>query len=131
MRSLSILGLAMLLGGCVHRGAPAPVPVRGPARDSLIQLDLSRGDTVAAHGAIDGALLLLHPDVVYLRGGAPAAYGRDAARALFIANPPTPGTAFLWQPLSAELSADGRAAYTFGIASRAGAGKSPLRADRY
>src|SRR4051812_29517910 len=94
----SLLPAALLLFGCSlrHKSA-APEPARGPARDSLFQLDQTRGDSVAARGGVDGALALFSPGIVFLRAGVPAIYGRDAARALLNAGPTTRAQA--WQPL--------------------------------
>ena len=119
MTPRSLLPAALLLFGCrLHRPPVAPEPARGPARDSLFQLDQSRGDTIVARGPVDGMLALLDPDVVFLRAGVPATYGRDAARTLFTAaNQPSPH-ALTWQPLGGGVSYDLRSAYTFGIAAR-------------
>jgi ketosteroid isomerase-like protein len=127
---------ALLLAGCsLHRSRVAPPPpARGAVRDSLMQLDANRGDSVAAHGFVDGSTALLRPDVVYLRGNAPAVYGREAARALLVAGLPRPGSIVSWQPLGGELSVDQISGYTYGIAARSTsptAGGSVIRLDRY
>src|SRR4051812_34655614 len=135
MRPLRVLCLATMLGlasaGCWRRSSTAPLPVRGPARDSLIQLDLSRGDTLKARGAIEGTLAMVRSDVVYLRAGVPALYGREALRLVMAAARPPANSAFLWQPLGAELSADRRSAYTYGVAVMSTAQPSSARLDRY
>lgn len=124
-----LLPAALLLSGCrLHRGPVAPEPARGPARDSLLQLDLTRGDTVAARGSVDGMLALLDSDVVFLREGVPATYGQDAARALFTAASRS-AEARTWQPLGGAVSYDLRSAYTYGIA--ASADGSRTRLERY
>jgi ketosteroid isomerase-like protein len=108
------------------------LPARGPARDSLLQLDVTRGDSVAAQGAVEGLLAFLAEDVVFLAAGAPTVYGRAAARRLLAANPPAPGTRFTWQPLGGELSGDHKSAYTYGIAARVRRqGDSTLALARY
>ena len=77
-------------------------------------------------------MALLRADVVYLRGGAPTLYGRDAARTLLAATSSPPGTSFLWSPLGGELSADHRSGYTFGVAVRAVPdGKPVVRVNHY
>jgi ketosteroid isomerase-like protein len=131
MRSLLVASAALLLGGCFHRGSVATpsVPPRGPTRDSLIQLDLTRGDTVAARGPVAGVVSLLRPDVVYLRAGVPAVYGREGTRALLAAGP-EPG-AVLWQPLGGGISRDGRSGYTYGVTTRGVVGRTGLRIERY
>src|SRR5438552_17937022 len=88
MRPLAITPATLLLAGCLHRTPepPAPPP-RGPARDSLLQLDLTRGDTVAARGPVDGMVALFRADVVFLRAGVPAVYGRDGARGVMTSSP--------------------------------------------
>ena len=135
MRSLKVLGVAaLLLTGWWRRPSPAPLPARGPARDSLVQLDMSRGDSVAARGIVEGALALARVDIVYLRAGVPTLYGRDAAKTLLTRSRPAPpaGAAYTWQPLGAELSADHRSAYTYGVVTVATPATPPvIRADRY
>lgn len=130
MTSRSLLPAALLLFGCrLHRQPVAPEPARGPARDSLFQLDQSRGDTVAARGRVDGMLALLDPDVVFLRAGVPATYGRGAARALFRATSQPNSGDLTWQPLGGGVSYDRRSGYTFGIAARGA--QSGTRLERY
>jgi hypothetical protein len=136
MRTRSLIPAALLLFGCSLRHAPvvAPAPARGPARDSLFQLDEIRGDSVAAHGPVDGVLALLAPDVVYLRAGAPATYGRDAARALLLATTPTSADlprVESWEPLGGGVSNDLRSAYTFGITARAAPPRREIHFERY
>jgi ketosteroid isomerase-like protein len=122
----------MLLGACARNPRPAPLPARGPARDSLIQLDRSRADSVRTLGPIEGMLSLLGADVAYLSAGAPTVYGLEAARRLHAADPPAAGTLFTWHPLGGELSADHRSAYTFGVAARvAPQATGELHLDRY
>jgi ketosteroid isomerase-like protein len=119
----------LLLGACgLRRKSVAPEPARAPARDSLLRLDQTRGDSVAARGAVEGALALLDAGVVYLRAGVPAVYGRDAARAL-LAAPPGFRTQS-WQPLGGGVADDLRHAYTYGLAAYSVA-PSGIRVDRY
>jgi ketosteroid isomerase-like protein len=130
MITRSLLPAALLLLGCrLHNRPVAPEPARGPARDSLFQLDQSRRDTVAARGPVDGMLALLDPDVVFLRAGVPATYGREAARALFTAGSRPSSGAPVWQPLGGGVSYDLRSAYTFGIAAHGAS--SGTRLERY
>jgi ketosteroid isomerase-like protein len=129
MRSLGIL-LALCAACAGHRTPPTPVTVRGPARDSLFALDETRTDSAAAHGIVDAMIGLMSPDAIYLRAGAPAAYGSDAVRALLKATPDTPGIRSSWQPEGGGISDDLRSAYTFGIVAR-GAADSPIRFERY
>jgi hypothetical protein len=132
MRTRSLLPAALLLYGCsLHRRPAEPEPARGPARDSLFQLDQSRGDTIIRRGSIDGMLALLTPDVVYLRAGVPAVYGRSAARAVLAAGITAAATNVSWQPLGGGVSNDLLAAYTYGVAARVGEPRSPVRLERY
>src|SRR5262245_32364279 len=118
MRSVLLVLVTTLLGACARHPRPALLPVRGPARDSLVQLDLARTDSAAALGALNGMLSLLADDLVFLCAGAPIVYGREAARRLLEANPPPAGTVLSWQPLGGELSGDHRSGYTYGVAAR-------------
>src|SRR5438132_14344689 len=102
MRTRLLIPAALLLTGCGLRRRPAaPEPARGPARDSLFQLDQTRGDSVAARGAVDGMIALLAPSAVFLRAGVPAIYGRDAVRALLAASAASaaPAGSQTWEPL--------------------------------
>jgi len=129
MTTRLLLPAALLLCGCgLRHHAVAPEPARGPARDSLFLLDQTRGDSVAARGAIDGPLALLSPGVVFLRAGVPVVFGRDAARTLFATSPAT--GAHAWQPLGGGVSYDLRHGYTFGIAAHA-PGSTAIRLERY
>jgi ketosteroid isomerase-like protein len=73
-------------------------------------------------------LALLHDNVVYLRAGVPAIYGRDAARLLFASTPSSRSQT--WQPLGGGVSYDLRGGYTYGIAAHA-TGTAAVRLDRY
>ncbi|MEO7082875.1 MAG: hypothetical protein ABI442_18525 [Gemmatimonadaceae bacterium] len=115
MRIRSLVLAAGLLASCsLHHRPPTPAPARGPARDSLLQLDMTRGDSVARRGPVDGGSALFDAEVIYLRAGVPAVYGRDAARVLFASL--SPGTS--WEPLGSGVSYDLRAAYTYGVVAR-------------
>lgn len=117
----------MLLCGCAwHREPSAPEPARGPARDTLFRIDQARGDSAAAIGAGSFA-----PNVAYLRGGAPAVYGREAAAGLLQSTGASDGRT-VWEPLGGGVSADLLAGYTFGVAARlAPEGSRPIRFGRY
>src|SRR4051794_27731825 len=114
MRTRSVIPAALLLCGCAlrHRSAP-PEPARGPARDSLFRLDQGRGELVALHGPVDGVLRMLAPNVVYLRAGVPAVYGREGTRELLSTGGVPAG--IVWEPLGGGVSYDLMAAYTFGV----------------
>jgi ketosteroid isomerase-like protein len=132
MRTRSLLPAAVLSFGCsLHHRPVAPEPARGPARDSLFQLDQTRADSVAARGPVDGMLSLLAPDVVYLRAGVPTVYGLDGARALFAAAAGHGASTISWQPLGGGISDDLRSAYTFGVTARVAASRAELRPERY
>ncbi len=128
----ALIPAAVLLTGCsLHHRPPVIEPVRGPARDSLLLLDQTRSDSVAARGRVQGLLALMAPDVAYLRAGIPAVYGYDAARALFEVAPGMPGPLPAWQPLGGGVSRDLRSGYTYGVTAHAEAPKGSLRVDRY
>jgi ketosteroid isomerase-like protein len=134
MKACLVLPTALLLSGCsLHHRTLAPEPARSPARDSLFRLDESRADSVAIHGAVDGALTLLAGDVIYLRAGVPAVYGLAAVRTLLPATNPPGAPVSAWQPLGGGVSNDLGSAYTFGVAARAvaGAGSGPIQLARY
>lgn len=133
MRTRSvILATATLLSGCSLRHRPAPPePARGPALDSLFQIDQSRGDSLLARGPVEGMLALLGEDVVYLRAGVPAVYGREGARALLVAGSGTPAASVAWQPVGGGVSDDLHAAYTYGVVARLSQAKSSIHFERY
>lgn len=123
---------AVLLIGCSLHHRPAVIePVRGPTRDSLLFLDQTRGDSVAAHGRVAGSLALMGAEVAYLRAGIPAVYGYDAARALYEAAGEASGPAPKWQPLGGGVSRDLRSGFTYGVAAHVETAKGSLRVDRY
>jgi len=126
-----VVAAAALLAGCVlRRGPAAPQPARGPAADSLLRFDQSRGELVATKGSHDAMAELLHPDVVYLRAGVPAVYGRDAVSDLLAAPAPTIPSGIAWEPLGGAVSYDLLAGYTFGVTARPTSG-SPIHFERY
>jgi len=127
---LGLFPAALTLLACSHAPpAPQPVPARGPSRDSLLASDVERTATVRARGAVAGSVEWLRSDVVYLRAGAPALRGIDAARALIADTVDVPPTV-AWQPLGGDLSADRRAGYTFGVAART-LGNDSVSVERY
>jgi ketosteroid isomerase-like protein len=132
MRTRSLIPAAVLSFGCsLHHRPVAPEPARGPARDSLFQLDQTRADSVASRGPVEGMLALLAPDVAYLRAGVPTVFGRDAARLLFAASARSSATTVSWQPLGGGVSDDLRSAYTFGVTARITPARPELRPERY
>jgi ketosteroid isomerase-like protein len=133
MRTRSVIVVtAALIAGCSLRHRPvSPEPARGPALDSLFQIDQSRGDSVLARGFIDGMLGLLSEDIVYLRAGVPAVYGREAARTLFAAGSGVAALSLAWQPIGGGVSDDLRAGYTYGVVARLPQVKSPIHFERY
>jgi len=131
MRTRSVIPAALLLCGCAFRHrAAAPEPARGPARDSLFQLDQSRGELIASRGAVDGMLSVLAPNVVFLRAGVPTVYGREGVRQLLTGGAPATG-AVSWEPLGGGVSYDLMSAYTYGVASRTSGSNSGPRLERY
>jgi ketosteroid isomerase-like protein len=131
MRTRSLIPAAVLLIGCGLRHRPVgPEPARGPARDSLLLFDQTRGDSIAQRGAVEGMLAVLASDVVYLRASAPAVYGRESVRALLTASEHPPNE-MAWQPLGGGVSYDLRSAYTYGVTARGLGVKSGIRLERY
>lgn len=134
MRTRSLIPAAALLYGCGSRHpVAAPEPARDPVRDSVFQLDQARGDSLRARGPVEGMLALLSADVIYLRAGVPAVYGRDAARALFAAGSVGASSSLAWQPLGGDVSNDLHSGYTFGVAARVSGGgpSAVIRFERY
>lgn len=133
MRTRSIIPAAMLLCGCLHHHPAAPAPARGPARDTLYELDRSRShrSTAGRNRSADSTIALLAPNVVYLRGGAPAVYGFDGARLLLSSIPPSVDGA-TWLPLGGGVSDDLLGGYTYGVtARRADSSNGSIRFERY
>jgi len=108
----------------------APEPARGPARDSLFHLDQSRGDSIAARGLVDGQLAVFADNVAYLRAGAPAVYGRDAAKIVLDVAKENNASSISWEPLGGGVSYDLLAGYTYGVAARDN-GARPPHIERY
>ena len=131
MKRRIVISMAVLLAGCaLHRGPATPEPARGPAADSLLRFDQSRGELVATKGPHDAMAELLHPEVVYLRAGVPAVYGRDAVNDLLAAPAPAVPSGIAWEPLGGAVSYDLLAGYTFGVTARPSAGSS-IHFERY
>lgn len=131
MRSSCLASSILVLCGCaLHHGAPVPEPARDPARDSLFLIDQARTDSVAARGDVEGMLASFAPSVVFLRAGAPAAFGLSATQRLLRAGGEPPGTRTAWEPLGGGVSDDVRAAYTFGVSVRAAPAATP-QIERY
>lgn len=128
-----IRAAALLCGwGCALRHRPAtPEPARGPARDSLFQVDQGRGELLASRGPVDGMVSLLAPNVVYLRAGVPAVYGRDGVRELLTAGVAGAPPAITWEPLGGGVSYDLMAGYTYGVAARQAPPGPGVRLERY
>src|SRR6266487_3094517 len=100
MWTRTVILATVLVSGCgLRHRQVAPEPARGPALDSLFRLDESRGDSVIARGPVDGMLALLGEDIVYLRAGVPAVYGREGARVLMAAGAGAPTLNVAWQPV--------------------------------
>jgi ketosteroid isomerase-like protein len=135
MRTHALLLATLVSLGCgFHNHPPVPMPARGPARDSLLELDQSRADSLDAHGAIDGMLSLLGTDVVFLRAGLPAVYGKAATRAVFASGSDAVAPGTIWQPLGGRVSLDVNSGYTYGIVGRVAVGRSrgpAVRLERY
>jgi len=149
MRLHSRLALGALAAACASASQPARVPataspgngaatVRPAANpalaDSVMAADAARSDSVARLGYLDGMMATLAPDVVYLRGGQPMAFGQLSVRAMLASALPAGAMSFRWQPVRVGVSNDGTVAYTMGIAassSSAGTQHATIRLDRY
>jgi ketosteroid isomerase-like protein len=132
MRTPSVILAMGLLGGCsLHRRPVPPEPARGPALDSLFQLDQSRGDSVSSRGSVEGLVSLLGGDVVFLRAGVPAVYGLEGAHTLLAAGSATPAQTMAWQPIGGGVSDDLQSAYTYGVVARLSQPKSQIHFERY
>jgi ketosteroid isomerase-like protein len=132
MRIRSVILATALMCGCSLRHRPAPPePARGPALDSLFQIDQSRGDSLLALGQVAGMLALLGKDVVYLRAGVPAVYGREGARTLFAAGSGAEAYNLAWQPVGGGVADDLKSGYTYGVVARLPQPKAAVRFERY
>jgi ketosteroid isomerase-like protein len=135
---------ALVVLGC-HSGANSPgAPFSGAglltplsdveeAHDQLLRADLGRADSVAKLGYAEGLSRRFTSDVVYLRDGLPIVRGRNAAQAIFAAESLAARAAVRWQPVRAEVSADGRTGYSYGYTVYGSTDKVPpsLHLDRY
>jgi ketosteroid isomerase-like protein len=120
--------------GAAFAGAALLTPLSDAeeAHDALLRADLARADSVAKHGYAGGLASNFANDVLYLRGGLPIVRGRAAAAAIVAAE--SLGTAAVrWQPVRAEVSADGRSGYSYGytICGVPSGGATTIRIDRY
>ena len=123
------------LPGAPFTGSSLLVPLSDAeeAHDALLRADLSRSDSVSRLGYAGGLATLLSGDVLYLRGGLPVLRGRLAAIAVATAEPLGPAATVQWQPVRAEVSADGASGFTYGYAiyGVARAAAPAVRIDRY
>lgn len=126
----SAIVVAALAGCLPNRHKPPIIPLRTPVRDSLLLADLHRVDTLTARGVAATRSAYLAPDVVYLRGGAPAVFGRDNVTA-FLAVNSGGETPVAWQPLGGGVSRDAMSGYTYGVAVYSAAEKVSPGIARY
>lgn len=147
MRILPVVLLTALAVTACHRGAQSPgasfagasllTPLSDAeeAHDALLRADLARADSVAHLGFASGLASNFAEDVVYLRGGLPIVRGRAATLTIVAAESLGVGTAVRWQPVRAEVSADGGSGYSYGFtifaSPAAGTAVPALRVDRY
>ncbi len=145
----SRLALGALAVACTSVPQAAPVPeLAAPASvladaskaasralaDSVLAVDAARTDTVARLGYLDGMMAILAPDVVYLRGGQPMAFGQLSVRTMLASALPPRGMTFRWQPVRVGVSNDGTVAYSVGIAASSASAdpeRATIRLDRY
>jgi ketosteroid isomerase-like protein len=114
-------------------GLLTPLSDAEEAHDELLRADLGRADSVAKLGSADGLSRRFTTDVIYLREGLPILRGRNAAQTIFAAESLAARAAVRWQPVRAEVSADGRTGYSYGYTIYGSVDKaSPsLHLDRY
>ena len=123
--------IVVALAACIpFRHHESPVPLQSPARDTLLLADLHRTDTLVARGIAATRAAYFADDIVFLRPGAPAVFGRDNVMSFLAANA-GPGGASAWQPVGAGLSRDGLSGYTFGIAVHGSVDGRAPGIDRY
>ena len=130
-----LLGVALLAANaCLfHHAEEPPAPLRSPVRDSLLAVDAARGEPATQLGLAHAATAWLDSAIIYLRAGAPIVYGRSSAL-MVIGDTVADRVRFQWRPLGGGVSRDGRAGYTFGVATSAtpNAQSTPtIRSDRY
>jgi ketosteroid isomerase-like protein len=126
--------------GAAFAGAALLTPLSDAeeAHDALLRADLGRADSVAKHGYAIGLASSFANDVLYLRGGLPIVRGRAAAAAIGSAES-LAAAAVRWQPVRAEVSADGRSGYSYGYTiygttsgyGTTSSGAPTIRVDRY
>ena len=122
--------VALTVAGCIPGRHERIAPRRSPARDTLLVADLHRVDTLAARGILGTRSVYFAPEIVYLRAGAPAVFGRDAVTALLSSTPVAP-MPVAWQPLGGGISLDALSGYTIGVAVYAPAENRPPGIGRY
>jgi ketosteroid isomerase-like protein len=130
---LIVVTLLASAGCFVHHSEELPAPLRSAVRDSLLALDMARGDLVARQGYGTAAASWLDSAVVYLRAGAPIVYGRTEALTLLADGSPERAT-YQWRPLGGGVSRDSSGGYTYGVATIAtpnADGPPAVRSDRY
>jgi ketosteroid isomerase-like protein len=93
--------------------------------------DQRRGELVAAQGIVEGTLSVLAQNVVFLRAGVPAVYGRDGVRELLSAGQAVTRSAITWEPVGGGVSYDLTSAYTYGITARTADPGPRIRLERY
>jgi ketosteroid isomerase-like protein len=134
VKAARLLFFTALAGGCILPGRNRPdvaVSRQSPARDTLLDTDRSRSDSLQRLRGVAGMRAFIAPDAVYLLPGAPLVYGGDNAVALIRSAPPKLGTVASLQPAGGGLSRDGLAGYTFGFGVRSGGEASAGSVERY
>ena len=144
MRIIPVVLLTALAVAACHGGSSpgssfagasllTPLSEAEEAHDALLRADLGRADSVARLGFAEGLASNFGRDILYLRGGLPIVRGRAAALAIVAAESLGAGTAVRWQPVRAEVSADGRSGYSYGytIFGAPAGSTASIRVDRY
>jgi ketosteroid isomerase-like protein len=129
MRPLIALAVAATLAACSHSATPsratpsrqaAPAalsPAQLAARETLISADSALSST-ASHSLHDAIATGAAPDVVMLMPTLARIQGRDSVIAAIDSLNAVTNRTLGWQPIRAELSADGTRGYSYGYGRR-------------
>lgn len=132
MNRVSVFTLAAMTLGCRSAPPATRTAARAAAPDAaatprsaglraerarLLAAEAVHAAAVAEHGMADGFAAVLADDALYLAPGAPIVRGKAEVRALLSAPPLSHATGMTRRPERVDVSADGRAGYTYGYAA--------------
>ena len=100
------------------------------ASDALLAADRRASEASSACGFACGLGGVLAPDAIYLHAGMPVIQGAEAADRFLRAQAPLVPLRIQWQPLHAELAADGTFGITWGLTT-IGIRGGPVRFGHY